>query len=328
MVAKDHLTDHPGHRVQNRMEGEEGDQRTEYRDDRATNCGGILASGNCSGDSYWNIPDTDWWTWPGIGGSASNRSAGSILASNPTNPGYDFAGGQTTSNTPIADSQVNTRHYTSSYSVLYDTPAVEVQRRTYSNCTTGVTVNCYSNCNCNCACACACNCDCVHPCCCVSGDTMVWMADFSYKRVDEIAVGESIMTMAGAVAVKGVDITSVGERPLYEVNGVLNITGDHSFWITGKGWASIDPAASDASKNQYLDVVIDDKGTTEPWLYEGITETPKQLAVGDISNGIMINSIEQIEAEQNQPLYTLVTGGYMIGDQFVLSAWATDEIDL
>lgn len=157
------MHDHPGERTLLRMQGQEG-QRTEYREEQTSNCSELFQSGSHGGDPKWNPADGNWWTYPGIGGSAGNYSAGSIMAAAPNNPsGYDFVGGQTTSNTPLPEVGVNASY--SGYSTVVNRPHVQIQKRTFNNCNcgqngSGTVYNCYSNCNCNCACACACDCQC------------------------------------------------------------------------------------------------------------------------------------------------------------------------
>ena len=236
MSKNEPLTDHPGFKVARRMEGLDGYQRTEHRDTRVQNCSGLIQGGNCAGDSYWHMPDGDWWDYPGIGGSASNRNAGSILTSNPINPGYDFVGGQTTTNQPIAAPNVNTRSYTTGYTTIVDQPAVEVQERLYNNCSAGVSYNCYSNCNC----ACACNCDCGDCIACFIYGTPVLMEDGSEKSIEKVRVGERVIGAFGyANEVKQVWAGSLGQEGVYLVNKKFVLLGGQRFWCPKKGWAAL-----------------------------------------------------------------------------------------
>lgn len=246
MPKNEALTDHPGYKVARRMEGLEGYQRQENRDTRVQNCSGLLQTGNCDGDAYWNMPDGNWWTYPGIGGTAGNRNAGTILSANPTNPGYDFVGGQQTTDQPITAADVNQRSYTTGYTVVVDEPAVQVQERLYNNCSDGVSYNCYSNCNCACACACACNCDC-HNICFLRG-TPVLMADGSERPIERVRVGDQVIGAFGFVnTVRQVTAGTLGPARVFLLNKQLVVLGGHRFWVPRKGWAAITPEDHDAN---------------------------------------------------------------------------------
>ena len=118
-------------------------RQSEYADNQVGNCQGLIPNGNCNTDPNWLMPDANWWTW-GLGLSPGNPN------------GYDFAGGQTTTNTPVptVNAGIFGGYYLQDNEVGYD-----VNWRDWSNCNCGPT-NCYSNCNCNCNCACDCDCDC------------------------------------------------------------------------------------------------------------------------------------------------------------------------
>jgi len=113
-------------------------RETLYQEQQVANCAGVIPNGNCFSNTFWSMPNANWWTW-GVGLSYRN-------------PGYDFAGGSSTTNQTI--SQTNERIY-GSYYLLRTEVGFDVQRRDWKNCNCGQT-NCYTNCNCNCNC----NCDC------------------------------------------------------------------------------------------------------------------------------------------------------------------------
>lgn len=113
-------------------------RETLYLEQQVANCAGTVPNGNCQGNPHWSMPNANWWSW-GLG-------LGYV------NPGYDFAGGSSTTNQPL--SQVNQKIY-GSYYLLRTEVGFDVQRRDWKNCNCGAT-NCYANCNCNCNC----NCDC------------------------------------------------------------------------------------------------------------------------------------------------------------------------
>jgi len=142
---------------------------TQYYDDRIANCRGVgtncsggngsncgtLPNGNCSGNTSYNPPNGNWWTWGVSGVPTSNCS---------NNPQFDGAGGTTST------------LYANSISFVYDgyyEYANEIggseQHRNYNNCNCGNCngnvsgslgygpFNCRTNCNCDCNCACNCN---------------------------------------------------------------------------------------------------------------------------------------------------------------------------
>lgn len=111
-------------------------------DVRSNNCQGHVSNGNCVSNPQWDMPNTNWWTW-GIGVSRYN-------------PGYDFAGGTTTTDQPWTSA--NSYFYGSYSSAIKGT--LDDQTRSFNNCNCSnvgsMLGNCYTNCNCNCACACDC----------------------------------------------------------------------------------------------------------------------------------------------------------------------------
>lgn len=124
-------------------------RETLYLEQQVANCAGVVPNGNCHSNAQWAMPNTNWWSW-GLG----------LAYGNPNH--WDFAGGASTQNTPIA--QINQPIY-GAYSLLRTEVGFDVQRRNWQNCNCGET-NCYSNCHCACNCNCgdcncgACNCDC------------------------------------------------------------------------------------------------------------------------------------------------------------------------
>jgi hypothetical protein len=143
---------------------------TQYYDDRIANCRGTgtncsggggsncgtLPNGNCSGNTSYNPPNGNWWTW----------GVTSVPTTNCSNVNqFDGAGGDTRT------------FYANSISLVYDAYyeyANEIggseQHRNYNNCNCGNCnanvsgslafgpFNCRTNCNCNCACDCNCAC--------------------------------------------------------------------------------------------------------------------------------------------------------------------------
>ena len=156
-----------GYKIANGTDIGECNRSTQYYDDRIANCRGVgtsgsstncgvLPNGNCSGNTSYNPPNGNWWTWGVSGVPTANCS---------NNSQFDGAGGTTST------LYANTVSFT--YDAYYEA-ANEIggseQRRNYNNCNCGNCnanvgtsltygpFNCRTNCNCNCDCNCDCNC--------------------------------------------------------------------------------------------------------------------------------------------------------------------------
>ena len=320
-----HLDD-PGETSHDRLHGigpsrlaPDGHQRERRVDVRAENCTGLLADSNCAGDPYWMPPDGDWWTWPGIGGSASNRNGGTIMnQSNPGNPsGYDFAGGQTTTSSPLTD--WHAPQYTA-YAVVAEDQLTVVRRRSitgYGQGTGGAgddNYNCYSNCNCNCACACACACDCACDCCFPAG-TPVTMADGSMRPIETLQPGDRVKGAFGIVnRVDRMYVGRIGPHSAFLINGRYFVAGAHRIWSLARGWVAADPDAWYAAMREpgSLDRFADVHGVATPpadGIYAPKSERPKQMVVGDrlawgsVESFLAVETIEPVHHDGTLMLY-------------------------
>ena len=66
---------------------------------------------------------------------------------------------------------------------------------------------------------------------CFTGDSLVTMADGSYKRIDQIAVGEQVRTAVGIATVTQIDLPKLGDRPLVVMaDGKCKTSAEHSLW--------------------------------------------------------------------------------------------------
>lgn len=119
----------------------ECDRSTQYYDDRASNCNGYLANGNCSGNPQYTPPNGNWWEW------YSGRASQGAWANSGS---YDGAGGTTYSYNPVSVGF----NYDGYYLASEEIGGLEY-RRNYRNCNCGA-FNCRTNCNCNCDCNCTC----------------------------------------------------------------------------------------------------------------------------------------------------------------------------
>jgi hypothetical protein len=122
-----------GYKIANGTDIGECDRSTQYYDDRAANCNGYLPTGNCNGNTTWNPPDGNWWTWGATGvptGICANYSS--------------YNASVTTSYTAVSVAY----NYDAYYEYASEIGGSE-QHRWYRNCNCG-SFNCRTNCNCNC----------------------------------------------------------------------------------------------------------------------------------------------------------------------------------
>lgn len=89
---------------------------------------------------------------------------------------------------------------------------------------------------------------------CFTGETRVLMADGDERRIDEIDVGELVLSQRGQVSrVINVEQPPLGDRLLYAFNGDRPfVTSEHPIMTAG-GWKSVDPDAT-AAENPKLAV--------------------------------------------------------------------------
>lgn len=143
------------------------------------------------------------------------------------------------------------------------------------------TVNWWTNCNCNCDCSC------------VPAGTLVTLSDGSQKAIELVEVGDIVATRAGLATVRDLWRPRLGDRALWSINGLLQITGDHLI-ATSDGWRCIEPHAF-ASR---VAAGIAPKGVE-----------PRLLAVGDeISTDaglVTVRSIDAIESGPETQLFSL-----------------------
>ena len=307
---------HPGKRVLDHMSGGEG-QRTEQHTRRVANCNTLIATGNCSSDNFWPMPDDQWWNYPGIGGTASNRSKGTILTQNPGNPsGFDFVGGQTTSETAVTT--VNGRRVVSAMADLYSRPHVKVREETVNNCNCGPStvtvagdqVNCYSNCNCACVCVCVCVCDCV----CFPEGTQVTMADGNQQGIETIQVGDKVLGAFGYInEVRVTENAPIGSYSAWLINDTYWVAGGHRMWSVDRGWVAAKPADWYESNAKPSVKAVLEEVHGRPWdvlIDTAKDRLPKQMRVGDTlaygeDDSIEIETLVELPNDPDLVLYEL-----------------------
>jgi hypothetical protein len=170
--------------------------------------------------------------------------------------------------------------------------------------------------------------------CCFPGDTLVEMADGSFKRIDQVRLGEKVRGLYGyeneVLALQPVEL---GNRTLWEINGEVFTTADHPFW-TGMGFGVL--SMCEYLQNDYgrpQEVVVDDNGAKETWTYPGtditkMTEIGLGDRIGFNEETRIIKTLKAHRAEPEMKLYSLVLGGshtMRLAGGYVFSGWARDD---
>jgi hypothetical protein len=160
---------------------------------------------------------------------------------------------------------------------------------------------------------CNCNCDC---CCCFAPGTLVQMADGTSKPIELVAVGEKVIGFAGEVTVAHKFDTTLKTNKLFVVNGSIEVTGGHLF-KTDRGWKALDMSVYPqgvffrAHQTFAGGELVDIEHQSER------AELVSALLVGDIVNGVRIDSIERKPADASFNVHNMIVDG---GDGFVLAS--------
>lgn len=212
------------------------------------------------------------------------------------------------------------------------------------NCFSSQCINC-ANCdtrawfqnNCNCACTYNCNlgqysyncaCDCST---CFPAYSMVMMSDGSYKRIDQIKIGDRVDGGYGYVnTVLAYHEAALGMQPIYVINGRHRTTGEHRHYTT-EGWAAINTEAAKTEKAH--EIVVDNDGTREKRKnikFNNTNVIPLKVGMSLITNSVpeLIESIVPLYNEDpDQLVYTLMCDGSHshIVNGVIVSAWARDD---
>ncbi len=110
--------------------------------------------------------------------------------------------------------------------------------------------------------------------CCFVGDTKINMSDGGIKNIEDVLIGESILTYNVETSVYEPGVVSSIEAPIKDdiiefilSNGtVINATTEHPFWVIDKGWSSYSPARTmldhqmEVSKIENGDLLLDNEG--------------------------------------------------------------------
>lgn len=109
---------------------------------------------------------------------------------------------------------------------------------------------------------------------CFVAGTKITMGDGSKKNIEDISIGDVVLTSAGIHPVIGLDPTVLGTRKLYSFNGTENyfVTSEHPF-MTSEGWKSIAPSKTKQESIELYECLVGaltpgDKLVTESGLME------------------------------------------------------------
>lgn len=161
---------------------------------------------------------------------------------------------------------------------------------------------------------CNCNCDC---CCCFAPGTLVRMADGSIKAIEDVRVGERVVGLDGFEArVAHTFDTTIKTNALYRVNGATRVTGGHLFRVSD-GWAAVDIAAYPHGVFFRSKQVFDNAELVDVIHQSERAESVRALRVGDVVNGVEIESIEPISVSPEFNVHNLIVNG---SDGFVLAS--------
>jgi len=182
----------------------------------------------------------------------------------------------------------------------------------------------------NCACVCACDCGVG----CFLGKEQVLLPNGTYKRLDQIRIGEKIACFFNdQTEVLGIRQTHVKHNKLYRINKNLITTGEHGFWSADNNrWLVCDKENDHRITNPWRKIICDNDGREELWHFpQGLNA--RQMLIGDklvINNeSIRVDMIEKVDwIPQNTILYTLVTtSSFILNEGWVVTGWSGKDFD-
>lgn len=170
---------------------------------------------------------------------------------------------------------------------------------------------------------------------CVPGHTKVLMADGSWRAIKDVKVGEYVQGRTRANMVMAYDWLRLRENRnpfLFEINGDFQNTCEHPTLLED-GWAVLDHEAYAATVGVSHDCVYLADGTQVNVVFDFIK--PEDVSVYKVGDSIAfgsdgyrpIESIEQVEADPDMTVYSLVCDGdgtMQVAGGYVLSAWVSD----
>lgn len=190
--------------------------------------------------------------------------------------------------------------------------------------TGSIAFNIFYNSDGNCACLCTTDSSCF------PGDAIITMADGTFKRIDQIKVGDIVDGGFGyRNRVEAYHTVNIGTGHVYIINGKHRTTIEHKHWTT-EGWAAIDTTA--AINRTALTVTVDNDGTKAKRSNTKLSRTKtNRLKVGmTLLTATGLELIESIERDRtitpDTIVYTLVTDGSHshICNGYIVGGWARD----
>lgn len=142
----------------------------------------------------------------------------------------------------------------------------------------------------NCDCGSACDCTCV------PAGTLVRMEDGLLRAIETIRIGDRLF---GGGTVVNLRSPYLGHRALWEINGRLQITGDHLIRTREKEWACVEPE---------LMPIREARGIA-PSVKAQLLQVGDQILSGGKTAWERVDSIEPIEAPPTLRLFTLYVDG-------------------
>lgn len=179
-------------------------------------------------------------------------------------------------------------------------------------------------------CACVCNCECSS---CFLGSALVRMADGTDKRIDQVKVGDKLVGAYGEInAVLALDLTTLGNRPMYQINGNHYSSPEHShIGINRKFYVPDVHEALKEWKGNFP--VVNERGETVQFYYAGLSNLSRlePMKVGNILIHVdgpkFVETFGPVWMPPETPLYTLVMSGShtYTADGYAVVGWPRDD---
>lgn len=164
---------------------------------------------------------------------------------------------------------------------------------------------------------------------CFTGDSMVLMADGSEKRIDNVRVGEYVMSAIGPVAVWKVFKPTLGtERKLVSFDGKCKTSAEHSFWHrTSEGkefWATRDMDMWNIESMTWSGPSV------EGGRHIDLTDFTGSYDVATVGGWETVKTLVHEDASPETQLYNLrlVDGGSYFIDGYLVSSRDTVDNDI
>jgi hypothetical protein len=168
---------------------------------------------------------------------------------------------------------------------------------------------------------------------CFPPGTPVLRADGTWVPIEQVRPGDLLRGGRGEVnEVLALDISKLAGRPLWRINGHHLTTAEHRH-LTIEGWASIDPAATQAEHMQVYPVILADGSVIPRQLVKFTRTEVSVLRAGDVLrrwDGVLEPIATMVPEPWHAPaldVHSLVMAGShtFVASGFVVSGWARDD---